>query len=320
MKAAIRSTYGEPDVLEVTEVLKPEPSDNEILIKVYATSVNRTDCAVLKGSPFIMRFFTGLLKPRLASTGTDFAGEVEAVGSNVTRFKTGDRVWGFLDNGLGSHAEYFVMADTPNIQPLPEGISFIEAAGSIEGAHYAINFLNKVNIRAESTVLINGVTGAIGSAMLQIVKNIGAHVVATANTPNLEKIKDLGADRVINFDTTDFTTDVEKFDFILDAVGKSHFEKCRPIMKENAVYVSSELGPKAENIYLPFFTRNKKQKVIFPVPSNIPKSLDTMSKLLQEKKFRPLIDREYPLDQIREAFTYVDSGQKTGNVILNITQ
>lgn len=319
MKAAIRTKYGGPEVLGIKEIPTPVPSHNEILIKVYATSVNRTDCGVLKADPFVMRFFTGIFGPKLPCTGTDFAGEVHAVGGSVDRFKPGDRVWGFLDNGCGSHAEYFVVQNTPNIRVLPDSISYIDAVCSAEGAHYALNFINKIDITPNCNVLVNGATGAIGSAALQIVKGMGANVVATANTDNLEIIQELGADRVIDYETTDFTNDHEKFDFVLDTVGKSRFEKCRNVMKENAVYLSSELGPNAENLYLPFLTKNKNQKVIFPVPSNIPGTLETMEKMLLEGSYKPLIDREYPLDQIHEAFIYVDSGRKTGNVVLRIS-
>lgn len=319
MKAAIRTKYGGPEVLEIKEIPTPVPSHNEILIKVHATSVNRTDCAVLKADPFLMRFFTGIIRPRLASTGTDFAGEVHAIGGSIDRFKPGDRVWGFSDLGLGSHSEYLMMNDAPNIRLLPPNISYIDAVCSTEGAHYALNFINKINITPNCNVLVNGATGAIGSAALQIVKSMGANVVATANSENLDIIKELGPDRVINFETTDFTNDHEKFDFVLDTVGKSRFGKCRNVMKENAVYLSSELGPNAENLYLPFLTKNKNQKVIFPVPSNIPGTLETMEKMLLEGSYKPLIDREYTLDQIREAFTYVDSGLKTGNVVLRVS-
>ena len=318
MKAAIRTKYGGPEVLSIQEVLTPKPALNELLIKVFTTTVNRTGCAVLSGKPFIMRFFTGLFNPTLASTGTDFAGVVEAVGTEVSGFTHGDRVFGFLDIGIGSHAEYLTLSADKPVAKIPNGVSFEDAVASIEGAHYARNFLNKVEVTSAHKVMLNGATGAIGSAMLQLLKNEGIYVVATANTPNLEKIKDLGADRVIDFTTTDFTKDAEKFDLVLDSVGKSTFGKSKAIMKEEAVYISSELGPWGQNPIFALTTKSQKQKVIFPVPTDIRKSLEVISDLLAKDAFRPLIDRVYSLDDIREAFTYVSSGQKTGNVVIKM--
>ena len=321
MKAAIRTQYGTPDVLTIKEVVQPQPKNNEILVKVYATTVNRTDCAILQGQPSIIRFFTGLTKPKLPTTGTDFAGEVHAVGTNISHFRVGDSVWGFNDNGLPSHAEYLAIVEDQPIAIIPAGNTCEQAAASAEGAHYAYNFINKVDLRAGSKVMLNGATGAIGSAALQFLKHAGAYVTATANTKNIDLIKSLGADRVIDYQEEDFTQDNEKYDFVFDAVGKSTFGRCKSLLKPRGVYISSELGPGVQNPLLALATPLMGgKKVKFPVPLNIPRSLNYINELLEAGKFRPIIDRTYSLDQIREAFQYVESGNKTGNVVISLKQ
>jgi NADPH:quinone reductase-like Zn-dependent oxidoreductase len=317
MKAAIRSKYGPPEVLTVSQVVKPKPKEKQILIRVHATTVNRTDCGGLTGKPYLIRFFTGLTKPTLSSTGTDFAGEVEAVGSKVEKFSVGDRVWGFNDNGLGSHAQYCCVSSDEAILKIPTGISYEQAVSSAEGAHYALNFINKVKLRAGQKVLVNGATGAIGSAAVQILKSMGVYVVAVCDTPNLARVAALGPDKVIDYLREDFTRLEERFEFVFDAVGKSSFGQCRPVLEPRGIYISSELGPSAENLYLPLITKIRGgQRVIFPLPVDIKKSMNFMQNLLEKGQFDPLIDRKYPLEKIREAFHYVLSGQKIGNVIL----
>ncbi len=317
MKAAIRSKYGPPDVLSIKEVDVPTPKKKEILVRVYAATVNRTDCGILWAKPFIIRFFTGLFKPKLPGTGTDFAGKVEAVGKNVFKFKIGERVWGFRDNG-GSHAQYIAISEDEPVVTIPDGISYEQAAASAEGAHYAYNFINKIKIKAGDNVLVNGATGAIGSAAVQLLKYFGANVTAVCNTINLELVKSLGADKVIDYLNEDFTKDNQKYHYIFDAVGKSTFARCKPLLYPGGIYMSSDLGPGAQNIYLPLITRlwgNK--RTIFPFPTNIKRSLLLIKNLLETKRFQPVIDRTYPLEKIAEAYSYVASGQKTGNVILS---
>lgn len=321
MKAAIRSQYGGPEVLSVREVEKPVPKANEILVKVRATTVNRTDCGVLTGKPFIFRFFIGgLIKPKALITGTDFAGDVEAVGANVSAFKAGDKVWGFNDNGLPSHAEYLALSAEQAILPVPEGISYEQAAASAEAAHYAYNFLNKVPLNPGQRALVNGGTGAIGSAAIQFLKFRGIHVTAVCGTERLAVVQSLGADQVVDYQRTDFTQTEARYDFVFDAVGKSTFFKCQRLLKEGGVYLSSELGPYAQNLFLPLAAPFMKRKVIFPIPSNIKESMAFTSGLLEGGQFRPLIDRRYPIEDIRAAFEYVASGQKIGNVILSPTK
>lgn len=320
MQAATRQKYGPPAVLTVNEIDKPTPAATEILVKVHSATVNRTDCANLTGKPLVMHLVTGFLTPKLPTTGTDFAGVVEAVGSQATRFQVGDKVWGFHDTGLSSHAQYLTIPEKLPVEKMPDGVSFQQAAASIEGAHYAINFMNKTNIQPHYKVLVNGATGAIGSAMLQILKAKGVYVTAVCNTKNVGLIKSLGADKTIDYTTRDFTQDSEKYHFVFDAVGKSQFAKCKPLLEPGGVYISSELGPYWQNVYLPLLTKfSGDKRVIFPIPGDIPKSLQFMKGLLESGKFKPVIDRTYPLADIREAFRYVLTGQKTGNVVLDCT-
>ncbi|MFS4492370.1 NAD(P)-dependent alcohol dehydrogenase [Maribacter sp. 2308TA10-17] len=320
MKAITRTKYGPPEVLEVKEIPKPVPNDNELLVRVHATAVNRTDCGILTGKPYLIRAFVGLTKPRHLVPGTDFAGIVEVIGKNVSDFKVGDRVWGLHDEGLQSQAEYMTIRAIRSAAKIPEGFSFQEVVACAEGAHYANNFINKVKIDSNTKVLVNGATGAIGSAAIQLLKYYGATVTAVGNTKNMDLVKSLGPDKTIDYQKEDFTKDDEKYHFIFDAVGKSSFPKCKHLLLPKGVYISSELGPNAQNLYLPLITKIKGGKrVIFPFPVNCKKSIVFMSKLLSEGKFKPVIDKVYQPEQIVEAYNYVTSGQKTGNVIVNFS-
>ncbi|TWI79391.1 NADPH:quinone reductase-like Zn-dependent oxidoreductase [Lacibacter cauensis] len=317
MLASYRPHYGGPEILSIKELPKPHPADDELLIRVHVSTVNRTDCGVLWGAPFIFRFFVGFPKARHVSTGTDFAGVVEAVGKNVTRFKPGDRLFGFNDHGAATHAAYVVQKETAALALMPDDCSFEDAAASAEGAHYAWNYIRKANMQAGDDVLVYGASGAIGSAAVQILKNhTGANVTAVCNGKTIERIRSLGIDKVINYETEDFTATKQRYNHILDAVGKSSFAVCKQLLKEKGKYMSSELGPGNENLYLPFTTMFTSKQMIFPIPTDIRGTLALMQQLLAAKKFKPLIDRSYQLDQLAEAFTYVNSGQKTGNVLI----
>lgn len=320
MKAAIRRKYGDHTNITVEEYPTPKPKKNEVLVKVHATTVNRTDCGVLTGLPYIFRLFVGVPGPKTPVLGTDFAGQVEAIGKDVKDFKVGDRVFGFHDEGLPTQAEYIAYPESGNILTMPDNVSYVEAAASLEGPHYALNFLNKVKIKADHKVLLNGATGGIGSAALQLLKNRNIYVTAVCNTKNVELIKSLGADKIYDYEKEDFTKkDTEKYDFVCDAVGKSSFGACKPLMKEKGIYISSELGPRNENPFLALigpFMRGK--KVIFPIPGKTKESIAHMKKLLSEGKYKPIIDREYALDDIADAYEYVAQGLKTGNVVVKI--
>lgn len=321
MKAIIREKYCETDFLQIEDIDIPMPTADEILVKVHCTTVNRTDCSIVDGKPFIFRFFIGLLRPKRKITGSDFAGQVMAIGENVTSFNVGDRVFGLDDEGLSSHAEYLTINENKAIANIPKNIDYDQAVACAEGAHYAYNFLNNIDIKKNDKVLINGATGAIGSAALQLLIMQGAHVTAVCNTKNLSLMGSLGAHQVINYEKEDFTQLNTKFNLVADTVGKSRFKLCKKIMTSDGIYISSELGPKAENIFLSLIPKsNNKQRVVFPIPKDCRRSILYMSQLLHKSKFTAVIDRIYPMDDVQEAFRYVKTGMKTGNVILKIVK
>lgn len=319
MQTAYRTAYGPPEVLTVRDMPVPDPGPGEILVRVHAATVNRTDCGALSGRPYIFRFFVGWPRPREVATGTDFAGEVVATGPGVKRFSVGDRVMGFHDHNLGSHAQYLRVSERRPIALVPDGVSFETAAASMEGAHYARNFIDRVGPKRGDAVLVNGATGAIGSASIALLKHLGAHVTAVCAEPHRAAVAALGADRTIDYTRAPFAEQLrgETFAFVLDAVGKSRFSACRPLLGDHGIYASSELGPGGENIFLALCAPAMRgPKVRFPIPTDIPRTLDLVVPLLAQGAFRPLIDRRYALADIREAFAYVASGQKLGNVIL----
>lgn len=319
MKAALHYRYGPPDVLEIREVKKPIPRDNEVLIRVYAATFNRTDCAIVSAKPFIMRFTTGVIKPVNPISGTDFAGDIEAVGDSVTAFKVSDKVFGFDDGGVSSHAHYMTISENKALGVMPDNISYEQAAASLEGFHYAYNFINKVNLNKGDNVLVIGATGAIGSAAVQLAAYYGADISGVCRGEDFELVKSLGAEKLFDYTVEDFTISNEKYNFIFDSVGKSSFLKCKPLLQPGGIYISSELGWLAQNI---FFALMKpiigNKKVIFPLPTNIKATIELIKKLIEQGKFKAVIDREYPLEEIADAYEYALSGQKTGNVIITM--
>jgi len=319
MKAIVSTKYGPPDVLQLKEVEKPTSKDNEVLIKIYATTVNRTDCAILRAEPFISRFVTGLIRPKKTILGTEFAGKIEAVGKDVTSFKDGDKVFGFSGNDFGAHAEYMIMPEEGSLTTMPANMTYEEAAPSTEGAHYALSFIRKAKIQSGQRVLINGATGAIGSAAVQLVKYFGADVTAVCNTKNVALVKSLGADKVLDYTKEDFTKDDQMYDAVFDTVGKSTFSRCKPLLKPGGIYISSELGYMAQNPILALVTPiigNK--KVMFPIPKHSDENIVLFKELIEAGKFKGVIDRCYPLEEIIEAYKYVETGQKTGNVVITV--
>jgi NADPH:quinone reductase-like Zn-dependent oxidoreductase len=322
MKAIVYTKYGSPDVLQLKEVEKPAPKDNELLIKIYATTVNRTDCATIRAIPFFSRIITGLLKPKKQIPGTEFAGEIEAIGKSVSSLRVGDRVFGFDDQGSGSHAQYMTIKEERAIV-IPENISYEEAAASSEGAHYAYNFINKVDLKEGQDVLVNGATGAIGSAAVQLLKYFDVNVTAVCSTENIELVKSLGANKVYDYTKEDFTKDAQKYNFIFDTVGKSSFFKCKHLLQPGGIYISSDLGYMAQNFFLPLITPIIKpmignKKTIFPMPINIRGSLLLIKSLMEQDKFKAVIDRTFSLERIIEAYQYVEKGQKIGNVVITV--
>ncbi len=304
--------------ITVQEVKTPTPTDKEVLVRVHAATVNRTDCAILLARPAIMRLVSGFPRPRKATPGTDFAGTIEAVGTAVKRFKVGDKVWGFDDNGsAASHAQYLTFPEDKGIDFMPEGLTYEQAAAGIEGAHYVYNFMNKVDLQAGNKVLVYGATGAIGSAAVQLLKARDAYVTAVCGTDQVNLVKSMGPDKVVDYMRQDFTRDDILYDFVFDAVGKSTFGHCKSLLRPKGIYISSDLGPWVQNPFLALITPLLGGKQVrFPMPLNIRRSLAYLKPLIESGQFKPLIDKRYSLEQIREAYEYSASGQKIGNLIL----
>jgi NADPH:quinone reductase-like Zn-dependent oxidoreductase len=318
MKAAVRVKYGPPkEVLRIQEIDKPTPKDDEVLIRVYASSANRTDYHVLTGTPFFMRFFTGLPRPRLTITGSDFAGQVEAIGTTVKTFKVGDRVMGF--GGvfcIGSHTEYITFSESKGIVSMPGNITYEQAAACLEGTYYAAAGINYLAPKSGQKAMVYGATGAIGSADVQFLKYYGVYVTAVCSGEHVDLVRSLGADKVIDYKTQDFTKDDEQYDYIFDAVDKTGFLKCKPLLKKKGIFTSSGGFEFLAWSLITKLTGGK--KVLFIPPKDIKGNLAFIKKLIEEGHYRPLIDRVYPLNEIAEAFTYVGTGQKIGNVIIKI--
>jgi len=318
MKAAVNTRYGPPEVVRIAQVEKPSVTPHGVLVKVHATTVNRTDCGFRAAKPFIVRFFSGLARPDATVLGSEFAGVVEAVGSGVTALAAGDRVFGFSEGRFGAHAEYLVMPQDGALAAMPVNTTFEQAAPSTEGSHYALSYIRAADIGSGQRVLVNGATGAIGSAAVQLVKNLGAHVTAVCSGAHAELVKGLGADRVIDNTAEDFTKDEHAYDVVFDAVGKSSFGRCKRLLTPRGIYLSSDLGPLSQNLLLALITPLLGgKKVMFPIPPRHDQDgVRQFRDLIEAGKFMPVIDRRYRLDQIVEAYRYVETGQKIGNVVI----
>jgi NADPH:quinone reductase-like Zn-dependent oxidoreductase len=311
MKAAVQASYGPPEVVLISEVEKPAAGDNEVLVRVHATTVNRTDCAYRAARPFFMRFLTGLTRPRAGVLGTEFAGVVEEVGSGVTSFEVGDRVFGYNEGSFGAHAEYMSIPADGSLAIMPANVTYQQAAPSTEGSHYALTHIRAAKIRSGQDVLVYGATGAIGSAAVQLLKNLGANVTPVCGTGHMELVRGLGADRVMDYTAGDFTRTSRNTTWSFDSVGKSSYGRCKRLLKPDGIYISSELGPLAQNPFLALTAPlHGGKKVMFPIPKHDQQIMGYFRELIEAGKFRPVIDRTYPLDQIVEAYRYVETGQE----------
>jgi NADPH:quinone reductase-like Zn-dependent oxidoreductase len=327
MKAVVYNEYGPPEVLQLKEVPKPEPKDNEVLIRIHASTVNRTDCGFRKPEyPVIIRLVNGLFKPKKKVLGTELAGEIEAVGKNVKAFKPGDQVFGLSTFNFGTHAEYICLPESGSITTIPSNLSYAEAAGVCDGLMLAITYIRKMDFSNNPEILVNGASGSIGTACVQLARYYGAKITAVCDTRNIELVKTLGAVEVIDYTREDFTKCGKLFDVVMDAVGKSSFFRSRKILKPGGVYFSTELGFLAQNVFLALFTSisnllpgsDKRKKVKFPIPQESKEDIVFFKELIETGKYKAVIDRVYPLENIAEATRYVETGQKTGNVIITI--
>jgi NADPH:quinone reductase-like Zn-dependent oxidoreductase len=319
MRAIVHKKYGPPEVAILMDVDKPQPKSNEVLIKVFASTVNRTDSGFRSAEYFISRFWSGLLRPKHTILGSEFAGIIEEVGKEVSTFKKGDKVFGYNDKTFGGHGEYLTMAENDAITNLPTNLNFNEAAPITEGAHYALNNIKVSNIKRGQNALVYGATGAIGSSAVQLLKHFGVTVTAVCSTNHVALVKSLGADTVVDYQTQDFTQTKQTFEFIFDAVGKSSFGQCKPLLSKKGIYISTELGKNAENIFFalttPLFGG---KKVLFPIPKISKDDVVFFKELVEKGAYKPVIDRTYNLEQVVEAYKYVETGQKIGNVVITL--
>jgi NADPH:quinone reductase-like Zn-dependent oxidoreductase len=319
MKAAATTRYGPPEVVHVLDVPRPAPQANELLVRVHATTVNRTDCGFRAAHPWFIRGFTGITKPKRTILGNEFAGIVEVVGADVSRFAVGDRVFGYDDTRFGGHAEYLAIGKDAAVATMPDGWDFQVMAPATEGSHYALAYIRAAGVDDHSEVLVYGATGAIGSAAVQIIKSLGAHVTAVCSSDHLDLVAGLGADRVIDRTTTDFTADTQRYDLVFDAVGKCSFRQCRKLLKPHGIWTSTDLGPLSQNPLLVLATRfSRGRRVLFPFPRIDQEMVQYLKGLVESRQFTPVIDRTYPLDEIVEAYRYVETQQKIGNVVITV--
>jgi NADPH:quinone reductase-like Zn-dependent oxidoreductase len=321
MKAVLYEKYGSPDVLHLEDIEKPTPKDNEVLIKVFASSVTKYDCwarssTAPPGFGLLSRLTSGIRKPKQPILGTELAGEIESAGKTVKRFKKGDQVFAFLMN-LGAYAEYVCMPEDGFIAHKPTNMTFEEAAAVPQGALTALYFLRKANIQGGQKVLIFGASGGIGTYAVQLAKYFGAEVTGVCSTPKLEYIRSLGADRVIAYTKEDFTNNVRTYDIIFDTVGKTSISRSISSLKENGCYIFATFGL-LMLVQVLWLLRKSSKKAIIGVLEERSEDLIFLKELIEAGKIKPVIDRRFQLEQVAEAHRYVETGNKKGSVILTV--
>jgi NADPH:quinone reductase-like Zn-dependent oxidoreductase len=320
MKAVVFDRYGPPEIQRLEDVERPVPKADEVLVRIHATTVTRTDCGIRAGKPILVRFFFGLRGPKQRILGTELAGEVEAVGAAVTEFAVGDRVFGSTAAfRSGAHAEFISMPESAPLAHMPAGMTFEEAAAVSDGAILALMGLNSVHRQRGQTILVYGASGSIGTAGVQLAKHFGADVTAVCSTKNLELVRSLGADRVIDYTQEDFTRNGQTYEVIFDAVGKHSFARCKGSLKPGGAYVATD--GLFRNLTLALWTsRIGDKKVLFPIPPHYTKeNVLFLKALIEAGKYRAVIDRCYPLEDVVEATRYVETEHKTGSVVLTIS-
>lgn len=317
MKAIVCTQYGAPEFLKLVEVEKPAPKENEVLIKIHATSVTSGDARIRRADPFIIRLLFGWKNPRQSVLGVVVSGEVEAVGNAVTKFKVGDQVFGSAGMDFGAHAEYVSVSEDAMITLKPTSMSYEEAAAIPFGATAALYFLNAANIKPGQKVLIYGASGAIGTLAIQMAKNKGAKVTAVCSTSNLEMVKTLGADNAIDYTKEDFTKKGESYDVIFDVVGKSSFWGALKSLNKNGylLMASAGMGLLLGSGILSLFMS---KKILSGMIKTTAKDMNSIKQLIESGKLKAVIDKIYPLEQTALAHAHVDTGHKKGNVIISI--
>jgi NADPH:quinone reductase-like Zn-dependent oxidoreductase len=320
MRAVVHDNYGPPDVLRLEEVVRPAPKDDEVLVRVHATTVTRTDCHMRGAYPFFWRFMLGLRRPRRRILGLEVAGQVEAIGADVTEFEVGDEVFGiqgFTESHPGAHAEYVCMRESAPLAHKPSGLTFEEAAAACDGGLSALAALRGADVREGKRILVYGASGSIGTAAVQLAKHLGAHVTAVCNTKNIEVVRSLGADEVIDYLKVDFTKSGQMYDVVFDAVGKHSFRRSKGSLTKGGIYIATD---GLRNFPLALWTKRFGDKrVLFAVERLKKRDVLFLKELIEAGKYRPVIDRSYPLENVVEATKYVETQQKTGNVVLTVT-
>jgi NADPH:quinone reductase-like Zn-dependent oxidoreductase len=313
VKAVVHDRYGPPEVLRVEDVPAPVPADDQLLVRVRATTVNQTDCHVRRGQPFVWRFMRGLIRPRHRTLGMEFAGEVEAVGSAVAEFAVGDRVFGIKN--FGANAELLCVRESSLVAHMPAGLRFEEGAAVLDGALQGLTHLRRARVREGTRLLVYGASGSCGTASVQLARHFGAHVTAVCGTKNLELVRSLGADVVIDYMREDFRKRGERYDVILDAVGKLFGWRYRGSLLPGGMFV---LTDGLWNLPFVLLTRWSDRKIVAAMPRWKREDVLLVKRLLEAGEYRAVIDRTYPLKQVTEATKYVESWQKTGNVVLTV--
>jgi NADPH:quinone reductase-like Zn-dependent oxidoreductase len=317
MRAVVHDRYGPPEVLRIEDVERPVPEDDEVLVRIHATTVNRTDAGLRSADIFASRFVTGLRRPKRRILGTEFAGDVEAAGTAVTEFAVGDHVFGIKPWKFGAHAEFICMRQSATLAHMPAGLRFEEAAAICDGAILALGCLRPTRLRRGQAILVYGAAGSIGSAGVQLAKSFDAHVTAVCRTKDFELVRSLGADVVVDYTLEDFTKNGTAYDVIFDAVGKLSFKRCRGSLKRGCFYLATD---GFLNLPLALLTRVGGRRVVFPIPPRYrQEDVVFLKELIEAGKYRAVIDRTYPMEQVIEATRYVETGQKTGNVVLTIS-
>jgi NADPH:quinone reductase-like Zn-dependent oxidoreductase len=320
MRAVVYDRYGPPEVQRLEDVEQTVPAEDEVRVKIRATTVTRSDCGVRSGKPLLIRFFFGLLRPKQRILGTELAGEVEAVGAAVSEFAIGDYVFGSTDAfKSGAHAEFICLRESAPLARKPAGMTFEEAAAVTDGAILALMCLEAGHVGKGQKMLVYGASGSIGTAAVQLAKYFEADVTAVCNTKNVELVRSLGADAVVDYTRDDFTKNGERYDVIFDAVGKHSFSRSKGSLKTGGAYVATD---GFRNLFLALWTsRFGDKKVLFPIPPHYTKqNVLLLKELIEAGKYRAVIDRSYPLEDVVEATRYVETQQKTGNVVLTVTR
>jgi NADPH:quinone reductase-like Zn-dependent oxidoreductase len=317
MKAIVYSEYGAPDVLQIEEIAKPTPKNNEVLIKIFATTATSGDSRLRRADPFAVRFYNGITKPhKIKVLGNEFAGEIEAVGKDVKLFKIGDKVFGQAGLTLGTYADYICLPETGTIAIKPSNLSFEEATAIPFGSDTALHFLRAGNIRSGLKVLIYGASGSIGTAAIQIAKSFGAEVTGVCSQENAALIKSLGADKVIDYTQEDFTKNGQNYDIIFDTLGKSPFSGSVKSLKQNGIYLRAVHMALSSILQGLWTTMTSTKKVIGGIATEKKENLLFVKELIEAGKLKPVIDKYFPFEHIVEAHKYVDKGHKKGNVVI----